>query len=347
MKGLLSFSGVVTKIRAMQGRFFSEEDFREIVSLPDVPAVAAYLKKNPNYAGALGQLDEHTLHRGQLEFILRNTILMDFQKIYSFSNPLQRNFLRRYGRRYEVRLLKSVLVSVMEGTSMEGDGRLFDPYFSKYAEVNVEKVLAAHSLDEFIEALKGSPYYEVMARVRTANPQATLFEYETALDLFHFSTIWKDKKEIAGKPGEETLTEFYGTKFDLLNLWYIYRAKKYYHMDNVSIYALTIPVLYRLKKSEIKKLVEAETDSDLRAALRETCYGKLHPDLTPENLQYMYTKICRDAVQKGAEKDPYSIASLYRYLYLKEHEVYRLTTALECVRYGMKPEESIRYVMQR
>lgn len=347
MKGLLSFSGVVTKVRAMQGRFFDEEDFKEIVSLPDVPSVAACLKKNPNYERALGNVDEHALHRGQLEYYLRNTILEDFQKIYHFSNPEQRSFLKRYARRYEVRYLKSILVPIIQGGDHEKGMDLFDPYFSKYSDVDIGKVSEAHNIVEFIEALKGSPYYETMARVYKANPKATLFEYETQLDLFHFSTIWKDKKEIAGKEGEPILTKFYGTKFDLLNLWYIVRAKKYYHMDNVSIYALTIPVLYKLKKSEIRALVEAESDSDIQSALKQTYYGKLHPDLTADNLQYMYTKICRDEIQKGADKDPYSIAALYQYLYLKEHEVYRLTTALECVRYGMKPEESIRYVMQR
>ncbi|MEE3419883.1 MAG: V-type ATPase subunit [Lachnospiraceae bacterium] len=347
MKGLLSFSGVVTKVRAMQGRFFDEEDFREIVSLPDVPAVAAYLKKNPNYEEALKAVDERTLHRGQLEYYLRNTILRDFQKIYCFSDSQQRKFLKRYGRRYEVRYLKSILVPIMEGGQTAEESRLFDLHFSRYSDLDMEKLSQARTITEFVEALKGSPYYEPMARVHDTSPQATLFEYETALDLFHFSTIWKDKKEIAGKPGEEALKEFYGTKFDMLNLWYIYRAKKYYNMDNVSVYALTIPVLYHLNKNDIRRLVEAESDNDFGTALKETYYGRIYPALAPDNLQYMYTKICRDVIKEGADKDPYSIASLYQYLYLKEHEVYRLTTALECVRYGLKPEESIRYVMQR
>lgn len=52
----------------------------------------------------------------------------------------------------------------------------------------------------------------------------------------------------------------------------------------------------------------------------------------------------RTTLEKEARKDPYSVAILYSYLYHKEHEVNRLTIAIECVRYGIPAEEAIRYI---
>ena len=49
-------------------------------------------------------------------------------------------------------------------------------------------------------------------------------------------------------------------------------------------------------------------------------------------------------LEQEARKDPYSVAVIYSYLYHKEHEVNRLTIALECVRYGVDPEQSLRYI---
>ena len=40
MKGLLSYSGLTTKIRAMQGHLLNDRNFREIVELPDVPSAS-------------------------------------------------------------------------------------------------------------------------------------------------------------------------------------------------------------------------------------------------------------------------------------------------------------------
>lgn len=48
MGNLLSYSGISTKIRAMQSKLTREEQIREILELSSVPQVAAYLKKHRN-----------------------------------------------------------------------------------------------------------------------------------------------------------------------------------------------------------------------------------------------------------------------------------------------------------
>ena len=52
MGNLLSYSGISAKIRAMQSKLITEEQLQEIVQLPSVPQVAAYLMRTPQYAGA-------------------------------------------------------------------------------------------------------------------------------------------------------------------------------------------------------------------------------------------------------------------------------------------------------
>ncbi len=91
MSGLLSYSGVTTKIRAMSKNFITENGFREIVSLPNVPAVVTYLKKDPAYTNVLASLDENSLHRGTIEFLIGNSIYYDFQNIYNCAQRSGRN----------------------------------------------------------------------------------------------------------------------------------------------------------------------------------------------------------------------------------------------------------------
>ena len=56
------------------------------------------------------------------------------------------------------------------------------------------------------------------------------------------------------------------------------------------------------------------------------------------------TICCRTTLEKEARKDPYSVALLYSYMYHKEHEVNRLTIAIECVRYGVAADEALQYI---
>ena len=48
---LLTYSGITTKVRAMESRLFTEAQFREMAALEDVHSAADYLKQQPAYAG--------------------------------------------------------------------------------------------------------------------------------------------------------------------------------------------------------------------------------------------------------------------------------------------------------
>ena len=53
----------------------------------------------------------------------------------------------------------------------------------------------------------------------------------------------------------------------MLNLQWIYRSKKYYHMAPADIYALLSPVRYKLSTKEITELVEAVDEEEFRREL--------------------------------------------------------------------------------
>ena len=57
MGNLLEYSGIVTKIRAMEAKLLSPEQFTEIANLGSVPEIADYLKKNTAYADVLETLE--------------------------------------------------------------------------------------------------------------------------------------------------------------------------------------------------------------------------------------------------------------------------------------------------
>ena len=117
MGGVLSYSGLSTKIRAMQSRLTTMDQFEEILQLSDVTQVAAYLKRMPEYSSRWDALDENTLHRGQIEKLLKKSIFGNFSRIYNFANKEQRKFLALYSKRYEIRVLKEILTNLFDHRS--------------------------------------------------------------------------------------------------------------------------------------------------------------------------------------------------------------------------------------
>lgn len=343
MNGLMAYSGLTTKIRAKESHFITEEQFRQIAELSSVPQVVTTLKKNKSYAFVLSDLDETDLHRGQVETALHNAVLVDFDSLYRFSNREQRDFLKLYSMRFEIRLLKKCLANVFDHRDITTDLSEMKKYFDRHSNLDAQKLASSSTADELVENLNGTVYYDGLKRlVKSDNP--TLFDYEAALDLFYFSFIWKKKNKILKKEDLELITNAYGRKFDMLNLWWIHRAKRYFRMNSSEIYALLIPVHYKLRTEQIASLVEAESEEEFSARLSQTYYGKTYTELKPETLEDMYVYVLKHILLKESRQHPYSAAAIYSYLYRKEHEINRLIIALECIRYGLPSDETMKYI---
>ena len=93
MSGLLSYSGLTTKIRAMQSHLLNDQNFREIVELESVPQAVSYLKQQKGYEDLFEGYSVADLHRGLIEKMLRLTVSRDFSKLYRFTNVLQIKFV--------------------------------------------------------------------------------------------------------------------------------------------------------------------------------------------------------------------------------------------------------------
>lgn len=344
MGSVLSYSGLTTKIRAMQSKLVTEEQLSEIIQLPNVPQVVAYLKRTPEYSSVWSSLDENALHRGDIEKLLKKSIFRNFSRVYHFANPKQRRFLELYSKRYEIRVLKELMTNLFDHRNTNPlDLSPYRDFFRLHSKLDLDRLAACSTMEEFINALKGNEFYLPLSHI-LEHENALLFDYGMALDLYYFTQIWNVRKKMFKGNDLAEITMAYGEKFDLLNLQFIHRSKRYFQMAPADVYALLIPMNYHLKKEELNALVEAGSYEESRQIFSKTYYGKKYDQLTTLNLEEFYNCILRDILEKEARKDPYSVAVLYSYLYHKEHEVNRLTIAIECVRYGVSPDEAMRYI---
>ena len=168
-----------------------------------------------------------------------------------------------------------------------------------------------------------------------------LFDYEFALDMFLFRNQWKRAQKDLKKEDKETVLRSIGTQIDVLNLQWIYRAKKYYNMEASEIYAIIIPVHYRLKKEEVVRMAEADSVAGLMTAIGGTKYGRYLEEGVLPDPEKVGTQIQEAIHRTMLRHSPYSAACLDVYLYEKEREVRKVITAMECVRYGL-PSDKIR-----
>lgn len=343
MGNLLKYSGIVTKLRAMEAKLLKPENFEEIANLHSVPEVVTYLKENSSYTFILEDLDESRLHRGDIEKILIEQLYYDYAKIYRFCGLEQRKFLMLYVKRYETDLINYCLRIVINHYAEPFDLNYKKDFFDKYTQISIDKLITSRTTDELIENLKGTEYYEPLKKLKDS-PSVTLFDYDLALNQYYFSTMWKKRKKILKKKELELYTRDCGSKIDLLNVQWIYRAKKYYNMNPADIYSLLVPIHYKISTDLIKEIVEAPGLDELEAALNKTSYAR-HYDFNQQlTIEQMYTECLYHLYKMDRRQNPYSIAAINTYLFMKEEELKRLTTAIECIRYSLTPGETLAYV---
>lgn len=347
MGNLLAYSGITTKVRAMQSHLITADQFRQMAALDSVSEAVDYLKRQPAYMDIFSGLDDTDLHRGIIEEHLTLSIYRDFAKLYRFSTLTQRKFLDLYFMHYEIGILKRCLRNVLDHKTPDLDLSSFQEFFDQHSKLDLMRLTASQTMEELILNMEGSPYYDLLTHLNdTATP--TLFDYEIHLDLLYFDTVWKVKGRYLSKSEQKILLNCYGSTLDLLNIQWIYRSKKYYHLPSAEIYSLLIPVHYRLKKEQISRMTEAANLDEFYGALADTCYGSLPAAKIEEkpNLEDLYERVLNQIYNMSSRKDPYSIASLNSYLYFKELELHKIITVIECIRYGVSTAETISYVVK-
>ncbi len=346
MEGLLTYSGLTTKVRAMKRRLIKSFQYRELASLDSVPGAVDYLRRLPAYGPFLSGTDESQLHRSQIEELLLQSKYHDFSKLYRFSTLPQRKFLDLYFMHYEISALKRCLRGVIRQVPVDLNLALFQDFFERHSKLDFIKLSTAKGLEEFTESLAGSPYYAALTRLNRQEG-ITLFDYEMSLDMIYFHTMWKIKDKKLKRQEREALTQCFGERLDMLNLQWIYRYIQYYHMAPSEICALLIPIFHRLKAEQVSALASAGSVEKFYNLLSTTYYGNRNlmsanwkPD--PEAL----TEQVLDRIHKLTERrDPYSIATVNSYLYFKELEITRIIHIIESIRYGLEPEKILSSVM--
>lgn len=340
--GLLTYSGIATKIRAMESRLFTQQQFREMASLEDVRSAADYLKQQPGYEKIFSGLDDTRLHRGYIEHLLTHSEYQDFARLYRFSNLSQRRFLDLYFMHYEITIIKRVLHNVMGGIRQEMDLSDFREFFDRHSKIDLVRLAQAEKVEELIAGLEGSCYHSLFTDLREEK-SPVLSDYEIRLDLLYFKTMWKIKDKILTGKEKKIIEHCFGSRLDLLNIQWIYRSKKYYQLSAADIYTLLIPVRYKLRAEQIRQMAEADSPEEFFAALRMTAYGKIQETEwgSQPDVEQLYHQILNRIYSNAGRRNPYTIAVLDSYLYAKEQEIQRIIAIIEGIRYQLPPEEII------
>ena len=334
------YSAIAAKLKAMRANFLTDEDFEGLLQKDCVNDICAYLKSTKGYGEILADINERDVHRGEIEILLYQDMVNEYERLYNFLDHSKREIMSFWFMRHELEFLKSEIRYIYTHEKRRQDeisqGR-FDVFFKMHTKINREIMNKATSLEDCIEACKDTPYCEALKRAASLN--ADFFSMGMMMEAMYYAQVWKTINLRFDKSQRELIKRHMGTKIDLLNLMWIYRGKKYFNFSSEIIFTYLLPVRYRLSEDAFRQMVNAQSVEEMINVARRTHYASLFDNIEKgvfieENYSRITYRLAKDIFTNHTA----SMAAVYAYLSLKEIEVKKITTIIEGIRYSQNPD---------
>lgn len=343
------YSAVAAKLKAMRGECLKPEDYEQMLGMRSVREVCAYLKQNTGYGEVLEGYSEEKSHRGEIEHRLLSKLFDEYSRLYIFMNQDQREFLSLWMRRWEIRLLQRALRYIRNHEAAPPPEQWLGAEVSereirKHSKIDLDALAKAKTMSEIADACGDSAYKEIIQTGERL--KLDLFAMGMRLDRYYLETLWKASRALP-KEDAEAFGLWMGTDLDMLNVMWIYRAKRFWGFSNQMIYTTMIPIRRRLSPADIENMVNsADTDAMRAYVAAKTPYGAIFDNYDEGVfIEENYNTLSEDNSRRILSTHPQTMAAVYAYIKLKEVEISNLTVIIEGIRYGMNSENIKKHLM--
>ncbi len=340
-----AYSATYAKVKALSRGLLDKDDYKELLSKKSVGEVAAYLKSYTAYRESMHDIKETTVHRGELEEVIKASNTTDFIHFSHFLYGDKKKFLSIYAVRFEIDTIK-LMMRIINSDGILSETVNVPAYYQKLLRIDVKRLMETNTINDFIRGLEGSPYYELLRPFINSKQQNNMFNLESALDIYYYKYAYKCIQKYLNKTDAALVMQTFGAEVDLNNILWIYRCKNYYHASNELIYAYLIPIRYKLSKSETIKLVEAANPQELYRLLTETKYSDIFEKSDMVFHEHHVSQYLFHLNELQYYSKPFTIAEITSYLYIKQAEINNLIKIIEGIRYKLDMDEIYRYLIK-
>ena len=273
MLSSLSSNVILAKARAMYGKRLKTKDYQALLGCGTVGEVAAYLKQNTVYRDILTGVNEHNVHRGQLETLLRQKFFYDASSIcrYELSS----------GEHFAAYLIQSLEIEqIMHSLMLLSLGRPKDYLFAmpvfleKHTQINLSALADMRNFDDFLAAVAHSPYRKLLEPFRPHDGEpVNLTVLENALYTYLYRNSFQIIEQHTKGRTKAEVREIFNDYLDLTNYSRIVRLKQYYHAEPDYIRSLLLP-FGTFSQEQINAMLAAPNVRQVNAVFRSLPLGK-------------------------------------------------------------------------
>jgi len=342
--------------RVLKGRMLEDEFFWSLLfKCHSMSEIALQLQKSSSYGPYLQKTDPSKVHRFQLESILSLVPFREAGKFRFLAGTTRWKVIEEWKGLYETDLLKKIIRHVYSGK--EQGSQVLEERIDMIGDISYpgRELLQCRNIDEILPVLEETPYYEVLKGPLEKKDSGTntLFPVEMAIDNYKLCEIFRSTERLKGRE-KKVLADLYGTRADLLNLYWLYRSRRFFSMSPEEMISRILPFRRHLGRKELRKLVFAPDLSTFHSLLSNTWYGKFieYPENMDQGtvelvLERSINRIIYDKARRIFLGGVPGVHTAIAYLLLREYEVRDIITIIEDVRYDFSRRMAVLFLVRK
>ena len=326
-------------MHAVYGKRLKQEDYSALLSCTSVSDAAGYLKRSTYFSRALDGVDTENIHRGNLENILRRSLIENYFRIIGFEKIGGDEFYNFIIVKTEIDEILICILHLNAGTS---DHITTLPiYMNKYTSFNLMELARVTSFDELLSLTEKTPYYSILkANKPDENGHINYPAIELKLRTYYSNRLADSLKKFGGET-EKRLRSYIGTQIDMINIINSYRMKRYFNADSEEIKERMIPIYMRISEQKMDELYNSRDDKDFLEKFSKTYYGReitekgfdmKNPEMSLVQFRFLQTK-------RAFSRSTTAPECFYTFIQLAEIEVKNIIRIIEGIRYSLPTKE--------
>ena len=341
---IFSDNSVIAKTRTMYGNMLKSKQYEDLIMCKSVPDIAAYLKNHTTYSTILSNVNEVTIHRGQLEVFLKKQAFENYSKIYHYLNNNENDMFKMIIEEFEILEILRMILLLKANNPSEFIVSLPGFLISK-CHVNLLKLAKVRSFDDLLTCLNNTHYYKVLFKHKPTHeePKINYISCEHSMYNHFFKRLYSMINHKAKKSERIELNHLIGTRLDILNICNIYREKVLFKSNPEQIKRRIFPFFRSLTKDKIEEAITS-SDSDQLNKLMQNLFANNYEINKISETEVYYIENYASRLKNKLCKHYLHLSNnvstvFYAFYVLSQIEISNLIYIIEGIRYKVSPNE--------
>jgi len=335
----LSNNAVITKAKAIFGHFLKTDDYERMLKLRSLPDLVAYLKKSPNYQTILSGVQENSIHRGQLELMIKKNSFEQILRLIKMIHSSDLDFYLLNLVYQESELILSSLRTIISMEFEDNIGKL-PIFFEVHTKMDVHKLLKVETYDDLLDAVKNSPYYSILKPYHTDNPEMIRYlDIEHQLEVYYYEEAFRRIEKHYKGNLKKDIEGIFQTRIELSNITKIYRLKKFYQATPQVIKDVLIKDHVRISEKKWDEMINLSNPDQIVKYLSHSEYSKFINEKDYVYIEYFAGKIRYDLARKYIYFASEVPKVFMAFVTLSQMEIENITNIIEGIRYQVDEAE--------